>query len=194
MKIVHFYLFYHGFIVKTVKIVFSNLCLWDCKQPLCFSEPSVWINFYTRCGHALSSAPIPEFPFVEAVVLTFLILRFIKKLSLATRDLCEKNKKLKKGRIIRENSYPNLSLTYLSKFKFRYPAGFVYIYSFFYGLTSKGENIRLAQILFIFIYLLFMSIVFFIYTKSKKVCFRFWLGFYLFKNYKNKRCRQSAWS
>ncbi|CAB3237444.1 unnamed protein product [Arctia plantaginis] len=30
-----------------------------------------------------------------------------------------------------------------------YPAGFVYIYSFFYFLTSRGENIKLAQYIFI---------------------------------------------
>lgn len=50
-----------------------------------------------------------------------------------------------------------------------YPAGFVYIYSFFYFLTSQGENIRLAQYIFIGIYLLQLCLVLRIYIKTKKV-------------------------
>ncbi|XP_041974275.1 lethal(2)neighbour of Tid protein [Aricia agestis] len=50
-----------------------------------------------------------------------------------------------------------------------YPAGFVYIYSLFYFITSRGENIRLAQYIFIFIYLLLLVLVLRIYVKTKKV-------------------------
>lgn len=50
-----------------------------------------------------------------------------------------------------------------------YPAGFVYIYTFFYYLTNRGQNIRLAQYVFIGIYLLQMYLVLKIYTKSRKV-------------------------
>lgn len=50
-----------------------------------------------------------------------------------------------------------------------YPAGFVYIYTFFYYLTNRGQNIRLAQYAFVGIYLLQMYLVLRIYTKSRKV-------------------------
>lgn len=50
-----------------------------------------------------------------------------------------------------------------------YPAGFVYIYSLFYFITSQGENIRLAQYIFIGIYLLQLCLVLRIYIKTKKV-------------------------
>lgn len=50
-----------------------------------------------------------------------------------------------------------------------YPAGFVYIYSFLYAITSKGTNIQLAQYIFIGIYLFFMATVFAIYNKTKRV-------------------------
>ncbi|XP_031769815.2 lethal(2)neighbour of tid protein 2 [Galleria mellonella] len=50
-----------------------------------------------------------------------------------------------------------------------YPAGFVYIYSFFYFLTNYGENIRLAQYIFIGIYLLQLLLVLRIYIKTRKV-------------------------
>lgn len=50
-----------------------------------------------------------------------------------------------------------------------YPAGFVYIYSLFYFLTNQGENIKLAQYVFIIIYLLQLYFVLRIYIKTKKV-------------------------
>ncbi|XP_049540758.1 lethal(2)neighbour of tid protein 2 [Anopheles darlingi] len=50
-----------------------------------------------------------------------------------------------------------------------YPAGFVYIYSTFYFLTSRGTNIRLAQYLFIVIYLLQQTLVLRLYCKSRKI-------------------------
>lgn len=50
-----------------------------------------------------------------------------------------------------------------------YPAGFVYIYSLLYFLTSQGTNIILAQYLFIVIYLLQLVLVLRIYIKTKKV-------------------------
>lgn len=50
-----------------------------------------------------------------------------------------------------------------------YPAGFVYIYSILYFVTSKGQNIRLAQYVFVAIYLLQMFLVLRIYTKTRKV-------------------------
>ncbi|XP_045761525.1 lethal(2)neighbour of tid protein 2 [Maniola jurtina] len=50
-----------------------------------------------------------------------------------------------------------------------YPAGFVYIYSIFYFLTNRGENIKLAQYIFIGIYLLLLSLVLRIYIKTRKV-------------------------
>ncbi|KAM3966781.1 alg3, alpha-1,3- mannosyltransferase [Aphomia sociella] len=50
-----------------------------------------------------------------------------------------------------------------------YPAGFVYIYSFFYFLTNQGENIKLAQYVFIGIYILQLMLVLRIYIKTRKV-------------------------
>lgn len=50
-----------------------------------------------------------------------------------------------------------------------YPAGFVYIYSILYFITSRGSNIRLAQYVFIGVYLLQMACVLRIYVKSRKV-------------------------
>ncbi|XP_017472496.1 PREDICTED: lethal(2)neighbour of tid protein 2 [Rhagoletis zephyria] len=50
-----------------------------------------------------------------------------------------------------------------------YPAAFVYIYAAFYYITSHGQNIRLAQYIFVCIYLLQMWFVLRLYTKSRKV-------------------------
>lgn len=50
-----------------------------------------------------------------------------------------------------------------------YPAGFVYIYSGLYFLTSGGQNIRFAQYLFAGIYLIQMYLVLRLYTKSRKL-------------------------
>lgn len=50
-----------------------------------------------------------------------------------------------------------------------YPAGFVYIYSFFYFITNHGQNIRIAQYCFVGIYLLQMYLMLNIYAKSRKI-------------------------
>ncbi|XP_055528289.1 lethal(2)neighbour of tid protein 2 [Wyeomyia smithii] len=50
-----------------------------------------------------------------------------------------------------------------------YPAGFVYIYSALYYITSYGQNVRLAQYVFIAIYLLQMAVVLRLYSKSRKL-------------------------
>ncbi|XP_037902876.1 lethal(2)neighbour of tid protein 2 [Hermetia illucens] len=50
-----------------------------------------------------------------------------------------------------------------------YPAGFVYIYSGLYMLTSHGQNIRLAQYIFIGIYIAQLCLVLRLYSKSMKV-------------------------
>lgn len=50
-----------------------------------------------------------------------------------------------------------------------YPAGFVYIYSLFYSVTNLGKNIRFGQFIFIGIYMVFITIVFSIYRKTKRV-------------------------
>lgn len=50
-----------------------------------------------------------------------------------------------------------------------YPAGFVYIYSAFYFITSQGQNIRLAQYIFIGLYILQLYFVFQIYIKTAKI-------------------------
>lgn len=50
-----------------------------------------------------------------------------------------------------------------------YPAGFVYIFSGLYHLTSQGSNIRLAQYIFAVFYILTLALVFRLYCKSRKV-------------------------
>ncbi|XP_053962944.1 lethal(2)neighbour of tid protein 2 [Anastrepha ludens] len=50
-----------------------------------------------------------------------------------------------------------------------YPAAFVYIYTGLYYITSHGQNIRLAQYIFVCIYLVQMWLVLRLYTKSRKV-------------------------
>ncbi|XP_037886734.1 lethal(2)neighbour of tid protein 2 [Glossina fuscipes] len=50
-----------------------------------------------------------------------------------------------------------------------YPAGFVYIYSILYYVTSRGQNIHLAQYIFGVIYLLQLWLVLRLYSKSRKV-------------------------
>ncbi|KAF5279322.1 hypothetical protein FQR65_LT15395 [Abscondita terminalis] len=50
-----------------------------------------------------------------------------------------------------------------------YPAGFVYVYSILYYLTSQGTNVRLAQYIFLVIYLLQMYFVFRVYVMTAKV-------------------------
>lgn len=50
-----------------------------------------------------------------------------------------------------------------------YPAFFVYIYSIFYFITSHGNNIQLAQYIFIGIYLCQLWLVLRLYSKSRKI-------------------------
>ncbi|CAF0758417.1 unnamed protein product [Adineta steineri] len=50
-----------------------------------------------------------------------------------------------------------------------YPAGFVYIYMIFYYITNLGRNIRLAQYLFAGLYLIMISVIFYIYNRIAKV-------------------------
>ncbi|CAL8281654.1 unnamed protein product [Lota lota] len=50
-----------------------------------------------------------------------------------------------------------------------YPAGFVYIFTALYYITSHGVNIRLAQYLFAAFYLITLLLVFRIYHRTKKV-------------------------
>ncbi|XP_017868068.1 PREDICTED: lethal(2)neighbour of Tid protein [Drosophila arizonae] len=50
-----------------------------------------------------------------------------------------------------------------------YPAAFVYIYSALYYLTAHGSNVRLAQYIYIGIYLLQMCLALRLYAKSRKV-------------------------
>jgi len=57
-----------------------------------------------------------------------------------------------------------------------YPAGFVYIYSALYYLTGKGENILLAQNLFVGLYVLTLAVVVYIYRKGSKAGSIFWIG------------------
>ena len=50
-----------------------------------------------------------------------------------------------------------------------YPAGFVYIYSLLYYMTTNGENIVLAQALFAILYLLNLTIVLMLYSSVARV-------------------------
>ncbi len=50
-----------------------------------------------------------------------------------------------------------------------YPAGFLYIFSFFRLLTDEGRNIFTAQCIFCGIYLLNLAVVLFLYYKNGKI-------------------------
>jgi alpha-1,3-mannosyltransferase len=50
-----------------------------------------------------------------------------------------------------------------------YPAGFVYIFSGLYHITSRGTNVKIAQYFFAALYVITLMLVFRIYAKSKKV-------------------------
>lgn len=50
-----------------------------------------------------------------------------------------------------------------------YPAGFVYVFSGLYYVTSRGVNIRIAQYLFAALYVIMLILVFRIYARTKKV-------------------------
>lgn len=50
-----------------------------------------------------------------------------------------------------------------------YPAGFVYFYTAFYYITSKGSNIHLAQYIFLFIYIVQLYLTYEIYKKTCKI-------------------------
>lgn len=58
----------------------------------------------------------------------------------------------------------------------RYPAGFVYVFTALYYITSHGLNIRLGQYIFAGFYLITLLLVFRIYYRTKKVslwlCYR----------------------
>lgn len=50
-----------------------------------------------------------------------------------------------------------------------YPAGFVYVYSVLYYATSYGQNIRLAQYIFLIVYIAQLFFTFEIFKKSSKI-------------------------
>ena len=52
---------------------------------------------------------------------------------------------------------------------YRYPAGFVYLFSGLYYLTDHGTNIKLGQYVFAVLYLIMLLLVFNIYRKTKIV-------------------------
>ncbi|KAI4498497.1 hypothetical protein M0802_006432 [Mischocyttarus mexicanus] len=49
-----------------------------------------------------------------------------------------------------------------------YPAGFLYIFSALYYITEHGRQIKTAQYIFAFLYILLLVLVFRIYSKTKK--------------------------
>lgn len=51
----------------------------------------------------------------------------------------------------------------------RYPAGFVYLYTALYYITSHGTNIRLGQYIFAALYIFSLIVVFDIYRRCKLV-------------------------
>ena len=50
-----------------------------------------------------------------------------------------------------------------------YPAGFVYIYMALYYATQQGHNIKIAQYIFLLLYIIYLLLVFRIYVKSRKI-------------------------
>lgn len=72
--------------------------------------------------------------------------------------------------MFQKRSQNNLNFYFIVSIQ-SYPAGFVYIYTLFYAVTKRGINIKLAQCVFIAIYLAFMCVVFMIYKKTKRVIY-----------------------
>lgn len=64
-----------------------------------------------------------------------------------------------------------------------YPAGFVYVFTGLYYITNQGANIKLAQYLFGFIYLIFYGLVVIILKKTEAVP-PFILLFFTFASYR----------
>ena len=54
---------------------------------------------------------------------------------------------------------------------YRYPAGFVYIFSGLYYITELGTNIKLAQYIFAGLYIATLLVVFDIYKRVAKVIY-----------------------
>jgi len=54
-----------------------------------------------------------------------------------------------------------------------YPAGFVYVFTLLYWLTSAGSDIRLGQYVFAVLYLVTVLLVFNIYRRVRKVFYAF---------------------
>ncbi len=52
-----------------------------------------------------------------------------------------------------------------------YPAGFVWVYSAFYSITSEGTNIRLGQYIFAVLYVMLIAVVSRLYQRSAAVCY-----------------------
>lgn len=50
-----------------------------------------------------------------------------------------------------------------------YPAGFVYLFSGLYYITSRGTRVKIAQYIFAILYVITLSLVFRIYARTKKV-------------------------
>eukprot|EP01027_Heterolobosea_sp_BB2_P014037 GEZU01020200.1.p1 GENE.GEZU01020200.1~~GEZU01020200.1.p1 ORF type:complete len:413 (-),score=59.03 GEZU01020200.1:165-1403(-) len=50
-----------------------------------------------------------------------------------------------------------------------YPAGFVYLFALLHNITNAGENVRLAQYIFAFVYLALLATVFILYRRTKRV-------------------------
>lgn len=61
-----------------------------------------------------------------------------------------------------------------------YPAGFVYIFSLLYKITNNGENIRLAQYIFMGLYIVTLIVILNIYKKSKTVNIQFFIYHFSF--------------
>jgi hypothetical protein len=61
------------------------------------------------------------------------------------------------------------NIIYQVYFDFRYPAGYIYVFSVFYYLTNEGKNILFAQIIFAIVYLMTFTVVFDIYRRLKVV-------------------------
>ena len=54
-----------------------------------------------------------------------------------------------------------------------YPAGFVYVFTLLYWLTSAGSDIHLGQYIFAVLYLVTVLMVFSIYRRVRKVFYAF---------------------
>ncbi|KAI3383643.1 hypothetical protein SNEBB_009232 [Seison nebaliae] len=118
-------------------------------------------NLFSRYGKLHIFLPLSIFLLVVEVLVNFLIINKIKYTEIDWKAYMDEVEGVING------TY-NYTLLKGDTGPLVYPAGFVYIYMILYWLTDKGKDIRCAQYIFLLMYIVFLTIIIRIYSKSKK--------------------------